>query len=543
MPRPVAVLAALIAGVLVLYTANLARAPVYLHEAEVLFALHAQSIATTGHDTNGRLLPLYFQMPEIGVNVWFHPLVVYAMVPWLKVLPLSETAIRLPSVLVGLVDVMLIYFIGARIFRSERWGLIAAGLLALTPSHFLHSRMAMDYLYPVPFVLAWLLCLLTFLDHQRPRRLFAATSFLGIGIYSYIASTIMMPLYLAITLAAVWATVDRPIRWWLIAMAGFAWPLCLLIWFVFHPQVIVETLSRYGLDRGVAAPWPVGAPTSVVLATMWRTARLSGRVSQYWSFFDPAYLFLTGGYANVVNSTRHVGVFPMPFLALVPIGVAALARRQRPVVDALLIVAFASAPLAACLAVPEPYAIDRELELLPFGALIAAAGARALATTPSRTLRLAGVVLLAAVPLHFVFFSVDYYRDYPRVAAFWFNWNARDAIAETVALESRTRPATIYLSTHHVANLEAYWKLYLIMYGRTDLLRRAVPFDSAGLDVRSIQSGSLLIVGPDDTALVPSIDAGLLRSVATIPEPAGPPFFSILVRTSLGPPTVEPARP
>ena len=33
----------------------------------------------------------------------------------------------------------------------------AALLLALTPAHFIHSRFALDYLYPVPFTLAWLL--------------------------------------------------------------------------------------------------------------------------------------------------------------------------------------------------------------------------------------------------------------------------------------------------------------------------------------------------------------------------------------------------
>jgi hypothetical protein len=428
-------------------------------------------------------------------------------------------------------------------FRSERWGLLAAALLALTPSHFMHSRMAMDYLYPVPFVLAWLLCLLVFLEHQRPRTLFAATSFLGIGVYSYIASTIMMPLYLAMTLGVIWATVNRPVRWSLIAIAGFAWPLCLLIWFVFHPEVFVQTLSRYGLDRGVAMPWPVGAPLSVVLATMWRTARLSGRVSQYWSFFDPAYLFLTGGYANVVNSTRHVGVFPMSFLALIPIGVAALVSRRRPVIDALLLTLFATAPLAACLAVPEPYAIDRELELLPFGVLIAVAGARFLSTAPRKGWRTAGAVLLAAVPVYFAFFSVDYYRDYPRGAAFWFNWNSRDAIAKVIALEPQSRPDTIYLSSRHVSNLDAYWRLYLRQYSRLDLLQRTALFDSEGLDVRSIKPGSLLLVGRDDTALAPSIDAGLLRVVATIPEPADQPFFSILVRTPMTVSTAELVRP
>jgi 4-amino-4-deoxy-L-arabinose transferase-like glycosyltransferase len=148
MIKRLAPLALLAAGALILYTANIGHAPIYLHEAEVLFALHAQSISTTLHDTNGRLLPLYFQMPQIGENVWFHPMIVYAMAPFLKALPLSEAVIRLPSVVVGLVDIVLVYFIALRIFRSGRWALVAASLLALTPSHFIHSRLAMDYLYP-----------------------------------------------------------------------------------------------------------------------------------------------------------------------------------------------------------------------------------------------------------------------------------------------------------------------------------------------------------------------------------------------------------
>jgi 4-amino-4-deoxy-L-arabinose transferase-like glycosyltransferase len=540
MLKPYTWLALLAAGVLVLYAANLGHAPIYLHEAEVLFALHAQSIATTLHDSNGRLLPLYFQMPQIGENVWFHPMTVYAMVPWLEILPLSEAVVRFPSVLVGVVDIVLLYFIAARMFRSERWGLLAAGLLALTPSHFIHSRVAMDYLFPVPFVLAWLLCLLTFLEHRRPRMLFAATSLLGLGVYSYIASTVMMPLYLAMTLAVIMAAIERPGRWGLIAVAGFSWPLCALIWVAFHPAVIVETLSRYGLDRGVAAPWPKGAPIGVVVQTLWRTARLSDRVSQYWSFFDPAYLFLTGGYANVVNSTRHVGVFPMPFAILVPVGAAALLLQRRPaIVDVLALAAFVTAPLAACLAVPERYAIDRELELLPFGVLIAVAGARHLVKTPTRLLRVAGALLLAAVPLHFVFFSVDYYRDYPRTAAFWFNWNSREAMTQLIALGATQPPPAIYLGTHHVAHPEAYWRFYVTKLHREDLLQRTLVVDDEGFDAAAMKPGSLLLVGRDHTALTAALDAGILRLVATVQEPADPPFFSILVRTSVSTRTTE----
>jgi hypothetical protein len=259
---------------------------------------------------------------------------------------------------------------------------------------------------------------------------------------------------------------------------------------------------------------------------------LSDRVSQYWSFFDPAYLFFTGGYANVVNSTRHVGVFPMPFLALVPAGIVALLVRRRPIVDALVLVGFATAPLAACLAVPERYAVDRELQLLPFGVLIAVAGTRYLLAAPAKNLRVAAAVLLAAVPLHFAFFTFDYYYDYPRSAAFWFNWNSRDATAALVALAAQQPPPAIYVSTHHTTSLEAYWRLYAIEYGREDLLPHTIPFDSERFDAAGISPGSLLLVGRDDTALTPAVDTGILRRVATIPEPADPPFFSILMRTS-----------
>ena len=53
------------------------RARFYLHRKAArgcCLALHAQSIAATLHDTNGRLLPLFFQMPEIGgERAWCHP--------------------------------------------------------------------------------------------------------------------------------------------------------------------------------------------------------------------------------------------------------------------------------------------------------------------------------------------------------------------------------------------------------------------------------------------------------------------------------------
>ena len=114
----------LLAAIFVLYCWRLSDTPVGLHEAEVLFALHAKAIAETLHDANGRLLPLYVQMPQLGNNTWFHAMIVYAIAPWLKLLPLAEWTVRLATVFVGMANIVLIYAIARRVFDSERYGLL-----------------------------------------------------------------------------------------------------------------------------------------------------------------------------------------------------------------------------------------------------------------------------------------------------------------------------------------------------------------------------------------------------------------------------------
>ena len=54
----------------------LERSPIYLNNDEAAFAVQAHAIATTGHDDDGRLMPLYFNMLP---SVWYQPVIVYLM--------------------------------------------------------------------------------------------------------------------------------------------------------------------------------------------------------------------------------------------------------------------------------------------------------------------------------------------------------------------------------------------------------------------------------------------------------------------------------
>jgi len=165
-------------GTAALYLPRLEDAPRFLVTDEVFSALTAHSVATTGRDPHGAFLPLYFQMdlPKGGRPMWFQPILVYAMATVLKVRPLSEGAIRLPMAIAGVVNVVLIYLVGRQLFGRELLAIGAAVMLALTPVHFMYSRFAMDFQAPLPFVLGWLLCVVTYVKTPNPRLLFAERS-------------------------------------------------------------------------------------------------------------------------------------------------------------------------------------------------------------------------------------------------------------------------------------------------------------------------------------------------------------------------------
>lgn len=519
----------LVAAVAVLYGAGLSHTPPYLHRDEVEISLQSHAIATTGRDLDGRVLPLYFRMQHLGPRVWFHPMIVYVTALSQQVLPIGEPWFRLPTVFVGLLNVVLIYFVARRLFAGfappgsqDRWALVAAALLAMTPAHFMHSRLAFDFIYPLPFVLGWLLGLQAFLERRQPWILFAATTALGVGFYSYIASIIMMPIYVASTIGMLLATRNLSMKTLTSVVAGFAWPLLLLIpWLISQPNFLGDIFNRYG-----EAAQTLQATTTVRL----NFAAIAERVTLYWSFLDPAFLFLSGGYTRMTNSTRLVGVFLAPFLVLVPLGAFHVLTVRRSPMSVLILLGFFLAPIAPTLSVLEPYASDRELAVLVFGVLLATFGIERLLTWSGRLSRPVALGALALLPLHFLFFQYHYFGDYHRRSASWYEWNHPAALEAIIDRQSGSSVRPVYLSAGVEKNIEAFWMLSTAKRGRRDLLAHTVYFDSKNFDLSTVPPNSLLFVTVDDRALLEAVKTGQLREVMHAEEPADAPVFYVLER-------------
>lgn len=506
------------AAVLSLYAIALDHTPPHLHHDEVVIDLQAHSIASTGRDSEGRLLPLYFHMPLLGERVWYYPTIVYFTALFLKILPAGTVAFRFPTAVLATINVVLMFFVARRLFGGDRWGWLAAILLAATPTHYILARATFDFIYPLPFILGWLWALLVYLDRRQPRYLFIATTLLGLGFYSYISSIAMMPVYFALTLYVLLSE-GFDARRLGIAAAGFAWPLLLVVpWIIMQPAFIDGLLYRYSI---------VGTESSA-----FSFSAIAARVSQYWSFFNPAFLFLIGGFTHLTASTRLVGVFLAPFLLLIPLGLIQMVTNVRTPVSAIIAVGFFAAPLAAVLAVQDSYASSRQTSIFVFGVLIAVYGVQRLLQWRGLG-RVIAIGVLAVLPLHFGFFLQHYFRAYHGYSAAQFEWNHEDAMAAIIARNPRDNPRAVYLTATRDPNryVEAFWRLALTLHDRNDLIGRERFFDSAkGVAISDIPPGALVFASIDDKALLEGVKTGEFVEVLRAAEPADEPVFFVLQR-------------
>lgn len=512
-PFLIALLLALAAGSF--YAVGLDRSPVYLVHDEVIYALNAHAIATTLRDLNGQFLPVSIYV--VG-SFFATPLNIYATALALKVMPLSEVTVRMPSVIVGLVNIVLVYFIGRRVFKREGYAVIAAVLLALTPAHFIHSRLATDHLYTVTFALGWLLCMLGVEHEHQTRRIALANALLGVGVYTYLGALVTMPVCVAITFVVLFQQGMRSFKPYLAAVVGFALPLLPFIWWhLSHPAQYARQIQMYSLYDAARLNPLQGARelTSYV--------SLTERSSVYWDYFGPSFLFFAGD-TGLINGTRYAGVFLWSIMALLPIGFYRLVVARTTPSNLLLVLGLLTSPLAAAL-VAERYKINRALVMLPFAVLVATVGVEALWSARHRVWRAVAVALLVAMPLQFAAFYTDYFGDYRVRSYTWFEYNVRGGL-EAIIEGQTSSPAPVYLATN-IQWVEYYWPLYLVKHGRSDLRSRTVYFNPQSQpEVAAIAPGSFVLCrAADEPALVA---ASGLRRARAITEPDGAHTFSVL---------------
>jgi 4-amino-4-deoxy-L-arabinose transferase-like glycosyltransferase len=496
-----------IAGTL-LYATRLGHVPPYLIHDEAQGALQAHAIATTGRDLSGRLVPLYFTEPEFPPGR--DPAMIYVTALGLTVLPFSDAGVRTPTAMVAVIDVLLVFFAARALFQSTAAGLLAAALLALTPIHFIRGRLLLSPLYSVPFILGWLWSLRRFEQQPSARRFVAVCAWLAIGMYSYLAAVVMMPLYLLMSLAIA----ARSLRWRSIGLAAATMAICLLpmaLWYLTHPERNAQIVSAYQLNGNAGITLLGRAATA---AAKW--------LNLYWRFFDPSYLFVSGD-PSLINSTRSSGLFPMAFAVLLPVGAVALWRSAAPL-HRVVVAGLLAAPVVSV--VSGAIEMNRLMFVIPFAALVSTYGALTLWRDRPVIWRLLAAVLVLSIGWQFTGFYRDYMGDKYRLSsATWFSGNVREAIRELIA---RSGDSEVYISSE-IEWVPRMWRFYAIEAGRTDLLSRAT---YAIEPPATASPGAKWLCQAESARCAAMTASGAWRSAVVVPSIDGSHRYAILERTA-----------
>ena len=242
------------------------------------------------------------------------------------------------------------------------FAVLSAAIFFLTPLLWHLAASNPVALLPLLPVTAWLLTTALWAEARTGKWAMASGAALGLGVYTSLAAVVMMPAYLAITLAIL--VHARAASWRQVALCLVAFFACaspMAVTWLRDPEQLRSVINSHHLYNADRYNVLQGARE----ITSW--VGLTARSEVYWDYFNPAFLFLTGGV-----------LFP-PVMVLLPVGMFALLREPTTPLTRLWLAGLAVAPLAAALTAEAPIPA-RALYLTPFAAIIAAVGVQHLLT-------------------------------------------------------------------------------------------------------------------------------------------------------------------
>ncbi|MBP7745375.1 MAG: glycosyltransferase family 39 protein [Phycisphaerae bacterium] len=344
--------ATLFALVLILIGAGALRLPALdtvppgLNQDEACNAWNAYCLLKTGRDQFGVPWPIFYTR-ALGENR--STLFLYWMRPFQAVCGLSIWATRLPAAAGGLLTILLMYWVGARLF-DRGTGLAAAALLAANPIHIQMTRWGHEAsLTPLLTLLPLAGLLWAGLWPATPApspatrgilRALLAGLLTGVCCYGYPAVRLFVPVFLLAVAAVTWR------GWWPLLrerrgrLAVLAWVVGFVV--TFGPLAYVHVAEPHKIARrgDVTWAWLDDDPPAT---------RVAAVLVRYISHFSPDVLFWRGDEYDRVWTPR-TGFMPRYTLPLLIAGAAVCgARLGRGRAASVLLAAVLLYPVADCL--------------------------------------------------------------------------------------------------------------------------------------------------------------------------------------------------
>lgn len=326
--------------------------PPSLNWDEVSLGYNAYSILGTGKDEWGRVMPITFE----AFGDYKLPGYIYSLVPFIAILGLNETAVRMPSMILGSLSVVFLYLIILNLTKDRKWAIIAASLLAISPWHFFLSRIALEANLALSFFLIGFYFLT--LGLKSAKFLLPASIIFGLSIFTYNSARIFVPLFLLSFIILFW----KQIKWGRLSIIS-ALIFSSFLAIGFYLAVFQDSSARYYwvriLDEGAIAYLDQSRNLSTYPEIITKLIYnkpvyfVSNLILNYFKHFSINFLALSGG-TNYQFNIQNMGLI---YLAEAPFLIYGLFKSLKSRIGLLFIAWFLIAPIPSALTREAPHAL------------------------------------------------------------------------------------------------------------------------------------------------------------------------------------------
>lgn len=170
---------------------------------EAYGAYIANGILTEGIDDRGYHFPIYFVAWGSGMNALY----LYLGVLFFKLFGVSLVVYRLPQAIFGIFGIAALYFACKELF-DKRTALFFAFVLTVNPWHIMMCRFGLESnLAPNMFLIG--LAFLVLGLRRASRYLIPSAVFMGLTLYCYALTWLILPLFFGLTIVFCWKWIPR----------------------------------------------------------------------------------------------------------------------------------------------------------------------------------------------------------------------------------------------------------------------------------------------------------------------------------------------
>jgi hypothetical protein len=392
--------------------------PTSLYWDEVAIGLDAQSIAQTGHDINNQS---WLQTSYYSYGDYKAPVYILLVSLLAKILPVSETLVRLPSLIAGLLSGGLLFLL-IRLLSPKKslLPLLVLTSYMLMPWSVHFSRIGMEsHLSMFLLLLSVYLSVLSF-KLNKPSLLILSALSVSLGIYTYISLRIIGPIIYLITYALYKPKLSkRSIVIFITSLAIIISSILLLTQSPGYQASQNYRLSNNNLltstshiDKSVISQ----TNPDFILSRLFHHRylyKVQEYLVNYASHFSPQFLMFSGD-ANLRHHSGFNGQLLVVQVIIAVIGLLIVLKSSFKPTHLLILSLLLLSPTVSSLVNEVPHASRSIYLIIPLAWLVGLG----LNTLNKKTLTLS----LLAILINFCLFTHFYFNHYPKASALaWIN--------------------------------------------------------------------------------------------------------------------------